>query len=287
MAQSSKILPFRKQKNEPASRRARGAHSSRNLADSRRTRSESLSKRSQSSSDELEDQEPRAAVSRRTQSKSEAKRRQRTKAKAEKMFDRQFGKGSDASAAKAASSAEGAPRAALYKGQMGSSQKRATRMQRGTSLSLPSFSPGEAVRQGASRAVESASITTGTVKAITAVLCVVLVCAFLYTPLQQYYTSQREYAKLSAEYASIESRNDALDVQNDILVSDAGVEDTVRQRFGYVKPGESMGVVVGLSENATDGLRGSEKIEANVLSSTVKAPEEWYTPFLDALFGVE
>mgnify|MGYP007070200066 CR=1 FL=1 len=30
----------------------------------------------------------------------------------------------------------------------------------------------------------------------------------------------------------------------------------------------------------------NDDIEANILSSTIKAPEEWYTPFLDAFFGV-
>ena len=34
-------------------------------------------------------------------------------------------------------------------------------------------------------------------------------------------------------------------------------------------------------------LRDSENIEANVLSSSVKTPEEWYTPLLDTFFGVE
>ena len=64
------------------------------------------------------------------------------------------------------------------------------------------------------------------------------------------------------------------------------MEDAVRQRYGYVVEGDETAVVSGLSEQATDMSHDSDKIEANVLPSAVKAPEEWYTPYLDAFFGV-
>ena len=70
----------------------------------------------------------------------------------------------------------------------------------------------------------------------------------------------------------------------DSLASNAGMEDAVRQKYGFVVDGEETAVVSGLSETA--GNRG-DNVEANVLSSSVKAPEEWYTPYLDALFGVQ
>ena len=124
-------------------------------------------------------------------------------------------------------------------------------------------------------------------KVAASVICALLVAVFLYTPAQQLYQAQRERDRLAAEYSVIERRNDALDVQNDILASDAGMEDAVREKYGYVKTGEQTAVVTGLSASATDTSRGSAGIEANVLSSSVKSPEEWYTPLLDAFFGIE
>ena len=66
------------------------------------------------------------------------------------------------------------------------------------------------------------------------------------------------------------------------------MEDAVRQKFGYVKQGDQVAIVSGLSDRVvgTALSANNSDIEANVLSSTVKAPEEWYTPFLDAFFGV-
>ena len=63
----------------------------------------------------------------------------------------------------------------------------------------------------------------------------------------------------------------------------------MRQKYGYVVQGEQVAAVSGLSDHVVSSAlaANNEGIEANVLSSTVKAPEEWYTPFLDALFGVE
>lgn len=233
--------------------------------------------------DAEDSQEPVASRSRR-----DLRRRQRTKAKAEKMFTRQFeGKGAD-------SSGDGSPRAALYKGKMGASHRKAARMQGSAprkALShlpgLPSLPNASEAKEQAAQALNLSSLTPRSLKLITAGLCLVLICVFLYAPAQQYYHAQREYARLTAEYETIEARNDALNVQNDILTSDAGMEDAVRQKYGYVKDGEDMAIVTGLSEDATDTSRDSEHIEANVLSSSVKAPEEWYTPLLDALFGVD
>ena len=199
------------------------------------------------------------------------------KAKADKMFDKQFA----ADAAKAAQS-EDAPRAALYEGKMGQNHRKATRMQQKSS-------PIDSVRNGVSSAqgmLSGITVTSRNLKIATAVACVFIALLFLYAPAQQYYQAHRELDRLTIEYSSIEERNAALDVQNDALVSDAGMEDAVRQKFGYVREGEEVAIVTGLSDETTNTARDSENIEANVLSSSVKAPEEWYTPFLDALFGV-
>ena len=179
--------------------------------------------------------------------------------------------------------AEGAPRAALYKGKMGSSQRRSVRMQR-SSVAEP-----VSAKINPAGWFSNLNVTPRKLKIGTAALCVILAVVFLYTPAQQYYQAQRENSRLNAEYAYIEERNEALDAVNDTLASDAGMEDAVRQKFGYVVKGEQVAVVSGLSDNVVGTARAADNdfLEANVLSSTVKAPEEWYTPFLDAFFGVQ
>ena len=209
--------------------------------------------------------------------RSQARAKARTKARADKMFAKQFGD----SSASADTATKGAPRPALYKGKMGATHRKSARMQRSSSAGSPN------ARISASGWFSSIPVTSRSLKIGTAVLCVILVCAFLYAPAQQYYQAQREHDRLSAEYSTIENRNKALDAQNDILASDAGMEDAVRQKYGYVKAGEESAMVSGLSDRATDTKRAAENIEASVLSGSVRAPEEWYTPLLDAFFGVK
>ena len=210
----------------------------------------------------------------------ERRQRQRAKARAERMYTRQFG---NEPARASAAAGHGAPRAALYKGEMGSSQRRSARMQRASAAGPVS------VKIDPAGWFARLNVSPRTLKVGTAVLCVVMAFALLYTPAQQYYQAMRENSRLAAEYAIIEQRNDALDSINDTLASDAGMEDAVRQKYGYVVQGDQVAVVSGLSDNVVGTALAADNdfLEANVLSSTVKAPEEWYTPFLDAFFGVE
>ena len=208
------------------------------------------------------------------------RQRQRAKARADKMYARQYAE--DASRDDAAP--EGAsPRAAVYKGEMGSAHRRSARMQRSSEAAPHS------VKIDPAGWFSNLNLTPRSLKLGTVALCFVLACLFLYTPAQQYYQAQRENSRLTAEYAVIEQRNEALDAQNDTLASNAGMEDAVRQKYGYVKQGDQVAIVSGLSDHVvgTALAADNDDIEANVLSSTVKAPEEWYTPFLDAFFGVE
>lgn len=113
--------------------------------------------------------------------------------------------------------------------------------------------------------------------------CLVLSCWFLYTPAQQYYQSVREYDRLQAEYAAIEQRNVLLQVEVDALGTDAGLEDRARQEFGWVKEGEQTANVRGLAATE-DSL---SNLTVNIVPGSVEAPETWYSPMLDVLFGVE
>ena len=218
-----------------------------------------------------------AAQSRAAESDArDIKRRKKAKARAEKQYERQY-----ASAPKAEEAAEGAPRAALYKGKMGSSQRKSTRMQRASQAGPVS------AKLNPAGWFSHLNLSSRTAKLVTAAICAVFVCAFLYTPMQQYYQAVRDNARLEAEYAAVSSRNTALDEHNDSLASDAGLEDAVRQKYGYIVAGEQTAIVTGLSDEVELSKKENAQVEANILASSIKAPEEWYTPILDAVFGVE
>lgn len=204
----------------------------------------------------------------------QARSRQRKKARAEKLFAETY-----AEDASDVGQAEGAPRAALYEGKAGASQRRAARMQ------LASQAGPVTAKINPAGWFSNINISSRCLKALTAALCLVLAVVFLYTPAQHYYQSVREHDRLVAEYTSIQERNVKLDAQNEALASSAGMEDAVRQKYGYVVAGDETAVVSGLSDEAY--ASSGDGVEANVLSSSVKAPEKWYTPILDALFGVE
>lgn len=209
-----------------------------------------------------------------SESAGERRRRERASARADRMFERQYANEATASAPE-----EGAPRAALYEGRTGSSQRRAVRMQKASEAGPVSAKINPAGW------LTNLNVSKRSLRCATAVLCAVLICLFLYTPAQQYYQATREHDRLAAEYAFIEQRNDAIDAQNVALASNAGMEDAVRQKYGYVVQGDETAVVTGLSDSAANG-HASDNVEANVLGSAVKAPEAWYTPYLDAFFGV-
>ena len=246
--------------------------------DERQSNSKSRRRGNVAVSQEVASEEARSLRSSQDQprSKREERRRERSKTRAERLFAKQYESDRPATVENDAN----APRAALYEGKMGASHRKSTRMQRASSATP------QTAKLNPAGWLSNLQVSPRTLKGFTAVLCVVLIAVFLYVPAQQYYQAQREHDRLVAEYAVLEQRNAALNSQNDSLSSNAGMEDAVRQKYGYVVEGDQAGYVVGLSDNATDTSRDSENIEANVLSSAVKAPEEWYTPYLDAFFGV-
>lgn len=207
-----------------------------------------------------------------TLTSAQQRKRARTKAKADRLFEKTF-------LPKQLAESSG-PRAAVYKGEMGAKQRKSARMQKASSAgsAMAKINPAGWLTHF--------SISTAHARLATAAICLVMVFAFLYAPAQHYYQAQRENDRLQAEYAAVEQRNNALDAQNESLGSDAGMEDVIRQKYGYIVEGEETARVTGLSDEARTSVPG-EGVYASVLSSTVKAPEYWYTPFLDALFGVK
>lgn len=266
----------------PASRRGKSGSRSTGRSSAPRP-SEPRVSRANSRSDQRHENRSRRIGSARApkdaRSVRERKRHQCAKERASKMFDRQVA----AESSRAATvQEEDAPRAALYEGKMGASHRRSARMQRASSAGSASAKVNPAGW------FSNLNVTARSLKLGTAMLCVVLAFVFLYAPARQFYQAERENDRLAAEYAIVAQRNEVLDAQNDTLASDAGMEDAVRQKYGYVIQGDETAVVSGLSDDVIGTARAADNgdIEANVLSSTVKAPEEWYTPFLDAFFGV-
>lgn len=203
-------------------------------------------------------------------------RRSRSKAKAERAFSRQFGSEGGAGASGSAAG----PRAAVYKGEMGQSHRRAARMQDEASPDAPS-------RKGHAHSVSGlfASLKQSRlfIASMGALVCLVFSCAFLYDPAQQYYQSIRENARLQAEYDAVAARNEALQAEVDELGSDAGVEARAREDFGWVKEDEQAVVVYGLETTDDD----EAALRANVIPGSVEAPETWYSPVLDFVFRVK
>lgn len=213
-------------------------------------------------------------VEKRSLSRLEKLKKSRAKSKAERAFTKQFG-GSKQSAEAAAAAA--GPRAAVYKGEMGAKHRQAARMQNAESpqasakrgfsfLSLASF-------KSSPKLIATAAVT----------VCLALSCVFLYAPAQQYYHALRERDQLAAEYAALAERNSALESDVASLQTQAGIEDRAHEQFGWVKKGEETANVRGLDLDETS----SSSFQANIPSGSVEAPETWYSPFLDKLFGVE
>lgn len=262
---------------------ARGrAGFARTSSDAAPTRSAGRSRGAAPASDGAAD-EADAPVAETSAERRARRKRERRKQRADRMFDRQFA--GDASSRHGSSAdaeaADGAPRAALYKGRMGKTERKSARMQNASEAGSPS------AKRSAGSWFSSFTMTRGRMVRLTVAVCAVLVCAFLYAPAQQYYQSSRDNARLQAEYDAIAQRNDALQQQNDILSTDAGIQDAVRSKYGYVQNGEQTANVSGLSQGSEDDAQEVTATDANVVAGSVAAPTYWYTPILDFVFNVK
>ena len=254
-----------------------GAQTSRRRGGSRRVTRETTSTTPRAAVEmfdpnDVEDdsQEDAGRSARRT--KRERREKSKAKAKADRMFNRQFG--GDASDASQSGS-----RAAVYKGEMGRSHKRAFADLGGRDDSRASSARG-------SRQAHQAKARHGApilVYIVGALVCVVVALVFLYPTAQQYYTEARTQAKLQAEYDQLAQRNAAIQSDIDRLSTDEGVQDAAREQLGWVAAGETAGVVTGLEDDDASGT--SDAVYAQVESSDIKTPDTWYSSVLDPIFG--
>lgn len=206
-----------------------------------------------------------------------------TKSKADRQFDRQFGDESSME------TEPPGPRAAVYKGEMGQQQRYAQRLQQNSSYEYGNFG---STQRRAYRGIEDDAHAPRTKKMSHPILKVgaaafaLVICAgvFMYPTVQSYYQAMREHDRLEAEYQAVEERNDALQSNIDSLSSDEGVAAYAHEQYGWVKPGEQTATVQGLELAPSDGL---ENVNASIKSGSIEAPETWYSPILDKVFGFE
>lgn len=212
-----------------------------------------------------------AGVFGRMRSRSAEKRRERTKERADRAYFRQY------EAGKGSGEAAGGPRAAVYKGEMGASHKRSSRMQQAAASG--SGSQGRIRRASADK---GPFYTRAPFMGFAAtVFCLVFAVAFLYGPAQQLYVDIREKDRLTAEYEAVVQRNEAIGQQVSALQTDAGVEDVARTQLGWVREGEHAVSVSGLDLQKESDFRG------NIVSEDIELPDTWYSGVLDPIFGVK
>ena len=93
------------------------------------------------------------------------------------------------------------PRAALYKGQMGSSHKKSMRMQEDAGQAASTKRFGR----------RSGGLRPWMKRTLAAVACVALAVAFVYPAARDYYVTVRDQARLQAQYEMVAARNQALE----------------------------------------------------------------------------
>lgn len=203
-------------------------------------------------------------------------KRKLLKSKAERAFDKRYGGDRSGGAGGKASgdASQAGSRAAVYKGEMGSSHRRAARMQNAES---PNPSSKRSARF-APRIIRSPRFVAG----VAVVACMVFACLYLYPSAKQYYLSVRECDRLQAEYSAIDQRNEAIKSEVAALETADGVADRAREELGWVKSDENAVTVRGLND-----VEEESTFTANIVAGSTEAPETWYSVWLDPLFGVE
>lgn len=161
---------------------------------------------------------------------------------------------------------------------MGASQRRAQRMQADEAAPSRNRRRARFSKDALMSAMGSRTFMIGAAVAA----CLVMSTVFLYPTAQRYYCSVRDHDKLVIEYDALVDRNQELQSDVDSLQTDAGVEQRAHEQLGWVKKGEESANVRGL--NLEETQQGST-ITPNISSDSVQAPDTWYSPLLDLVFG--
>lgn len=195
--------------------------------------------------------------------------------------DREFESHVPASAEADAPEQASAPRAGVYKGEMGRNQRKSARMQAQAS------SDGKKKGFSLPFSLSFSSLRHSRPARISALVCacLILACAFVYPSAKDAYTAIRNQDQAQAEYEAILARNDEIQNRIDLLKTDEGMEDLARSEYGYVFANENAVKVIGLGSKAI--AADAENQTAAVASGSVPAPDTWYSPFLDKFFGYQ
>ena len=122
-------------------------------------------------------------------------------------------------------------------------------------------------------------------RGLVAVLAVVVALMFIYPSARDYYVALRNNAKSEAEYAALQEYYDQLKDEVETLNSDQGVEDAARDEFGMVMPGD---VSLNVKDLESEADFDKDPTDIGITpAGSVEAPEEWYTPFCDFIFGYD
>lgn len=205
-------------------------------------------------------------------STTETLRKKFRSAKADRAFNRTFGKNNVGQSQEKSSS-----RAAVYQMRMGRTHKKSSRMQttgaassKGKGLFAVLFG-----MLGNSRFVSRLVITA----------CgVVFAVLLIYQPLAQYYGEARQLQRLEAEYSAIEAQNEDLRSEISYLSTDAGLEEYARYELGLVRPGEHVVEVQGLDLDV-EPEQESNSVTYSIPEGSITAPDTWYSGILDVIFG--
>ena len=202
-------------------------------------------------------------------------RQQQRKRKASREFDRSgYGRTN--------TSASGA-RAAVHTGSMGSRQRKASRTY---AQGSPYAGAAKAAVGGVAGFIGSFVSKKHGVKlyALSALLaCMVLSGAFLYPAAQNYYIAIRNNAQAQAEYDALQDYYEQLQGNVAMLDTDEGVETRAHDLYGWVSAGDNSVMVQG-----TQAESSFDATEIGIVpSGSVKAPDTWYSGFLDPFFGYE
>ena len=138
--------------------------------------------------------------------------------------------------------------------------------------------------EGGGPSLAPSSIFSGLAARIVVIVAVISLtaCLVFYSPLKTLYIAHREHDRLLAEEAAVQEREDRLETKVDELSTPQGIEAEAASSLGLVPRGEKTAQVEGLESQRKDA-----DVVVDVVSQDIQAPETWYSPFLDAFFGVE
>lgn len=216
----------------------------------------------------------RSAQRKQNESFSHEIRKRFRAAKADREFDRTIGARERARAR--AEQQEQGSRAAVYDMRMGSTQRKSVR----------SMAEGENGKRGFSLPFAmpfTGSISAWAMRGIVSLIAVVFAVTMLYFPCQNYYNETRQLQQLQAEYDALQEYNTQMQNQVDYLNTDEGIEDYARSELGWIRPGEHVVSVEGVTPS-TDTSRSNDRVYA-IPAGSVAAPDTWYSGFLDVIFG--